>query len=117
MFDQICPHLATGRHDVHHTRWKARLDDRLGEQQAVEHRLRARLHHDGTPGREQRSELEHREGLWVVPRHYRADDSDGLAQNMNRAAEEARPILLQRGLADQPRVVARHHGRKDGLDL
>ena len=94
MFDEICADLATGGHDVDHTGWPARLEDRLGEQQAVEHSLRTRLHDDRAARRDKWCELEHGEGLWVVPRHDRADDAHRLAQHVDGAAEQALTIFL-----------------------
>ena len=117
MFDQVRTHLTAGGHEVHHAGRQAGLDDRLGEQQAVEYRLRARLHDDRATCSEQRRELEHRERLRVVPRHDRPDDADGLAQHVDGAAEQSLALFLQRGLTDQAGVVLRQHGRKDGLDL
>ena len=117
MFDQVGPDLTTGGHEVHHAGRQPGLDDRLGEQEAVEHGLWARLHDDGATRSEQRPELEHRKRLRVVPRHDRPDHANGLAQYVNGAAEQPGAVFLERRLPDQPRIVLSQQGRKDGLDL
>src|SRR5262249_2234780 len=63
MLDQVGAELAPSRHDVHHAGRKLGLADRLGEQQAVQHRLRTRLDPDRATGGEQGRELEHPQTL------------------------------------------------------
>ena len=110
--DRLADDAARSRHDVEHAGGQADLPGRLGEDEGAERRQFGRLEHHRAAGGERRRDLADHLVQRVVPRRDAADHADRLLHDQ-RVAE----LLLEPGLAEEPRVGADHRDRELGLHL
>jgi hypothetical protein len=110
--DQVLADLAAGGDDVDHAVRYAGLGEQLGEQVAVERRLRRRLHDDRAAAQQRRHQLGHDRELRDVPRRDRGHHADRLAAYDDGRAEHAGALLLPRELPrDAQERLDLHPGR------
>ena len=93
----------------------AGLGEQLGQQVAVERRLRRRLDHDRAAGQQRRDQLGHDRELRDVPRRDRGDHADRLAAYDDRRAHHAGALLLPRELAGDAEERLDLHPRRRRL--
>ena len=117
MRDQVGARRAIARHHVEHAGRQVDRRHDVGEQQGVERRLRSRLEHDGAAGQQRGDDLADGEELRHVPRHDGGDDADGLLDDANVVAVEARSCFLPRVVAGHLAEGGHRRQRKPGLDV
>ena len=108
---QVLAGIHPAGHHIEHTRRHAALLGGFCENHCIERCFRCRLEHHRAAGCQRRGELECGEGLRVVPRDNRRDDTHRLAAN-DGVADHARPDLLDWRLGDELGVITQQRRRE-----
>jgi ParB family chromosome partitioning protein len=112
--DEVLADLAPGRDDVHHARGEAGVLEDLAEGLGRQRRLGRRLEHDGAPGDEGGSQLDHGLEQRDVPRDDGGDDAVGHLAHLGRA-HHAGPHLRELVGVGQPDVLVGDHAGGEHL--